>query len=587
MLHRDAGRRSSSVPHASPQPASVPRDGATGGAVAWGGADGGARSLCVLSLRFTSAVPAVALFALAVTLGCGDGRSIVYVTDARTDLGLSTGIDASTDRPSVDIPAVDIPFVCHSPADCVGHPHGAVCDVPTGQCVGCVSTADTCPADHHCDDAIHGCVPGCRNDTGCPVTFTDAGFLDASFPVGNVYCDTLAHACVACLADSHCPAGTVCSGHVCVPGCSDALVCGVAHACCAGGCVDPATDASHCGDCNTLCAYPNASALCLSGRCAMGTCTQGFADCDRDPRNGCEVDTRVDVTHCGACGTVCALPNAIAGCGMGACTVASCRTGFGDCDGVPGNGCETWLGGDLQHCGACGTPCPTGLVCNDGTCGPAYCCADLHGRAPTVPDGVYPLAPGGSIGPPTFSAYCDMTTEGGGWTLVMMLPDDATGAYGFDAALWTDASLVNPDVTDPMMNVPLKGPAYFRVPVLSQMRFCVGTRTACVDETISQADTQSVFLGPATPGGRTVTDFVPLGASGSYGCTRVGFNIQGSAGASRCRYGLLVDTTTTCGPTIDSALGVGCVGAHGAAISAGQGDGVLPLRRTRGWIWVR
>ncbi len=52
------------------------------------------------------------------------------------------------------------------------------------------------------------------------------------------------------------------------------------------------------------------------------------------------VGTDDDPLNCGACGRVCRLANATAGCGAAECTVVSCRPGFIDLDGDPLNGCE-------------------------------------------------------------------------------------------------------------------------------------------------------------------------------------------------------------------------------------------------------
>lgn len=80
-------------------------------------------------------------------------------------------------------------------------------------------------------------------------------------------------------------------------------------------------------------------------------CDEGFADCNADPADGCEVDLSVDLNNCGACGTVCSgsdknlLPVCTAtpgGESAAVCEVdaGACAEGFVDADGDANNGCE-------------------------------------------------------------------------------------------------------------------------------------------------------------------------------------------------------------------------------------------------------
>jgi hypothetical protein len=51
-----------------------------------------------------------------------------------------------------------------------------------------------------------------------------------------------------------------------------------------------------------------------------------------------------------------------------ACQRLTCDAGFGDCDAVASNGCETDLNSDASSCGACGHSCGPGAPCGAGIC---------------------------------------------------------------------------------------------------------------------------------------------------------------------------------------------------------------------------
>jgi hypothetical protein len=142
----------------------------------------------------------------------------------------------------------------------------------------------------------------------------------------------------------------------------------------AGACeVNGQSDAKNCGSCGTACAAaPNASPACALGACAF-TCAAGFADCDKIPATGCEASLALDPTNCGACGVVCPpAANAVPACASGACAF-TCLAGFADCDGDPSNGCEVDLGADPKNCSSCGKAClllpNADATCSKGACG--------------------------------------------------------------------------------------------------------------------------------------------------------------------------------------------------------------------------
>jgi hypothetical protein len=148
------------------------------------------------------------------------------------------------------------------------------------------------------------------------------------------------------------------------------------------GCeVSTQTDIANCGTCDKACMVPHAAPKCAGGTCKVGQCAPGYEDCNGLPGDGCEINTGADVAHCGGCNTPCAPNHATGACSGGVCAVATCDVGFGDCDGLPGNGCEVDLTQSVPHCGTCGTACSANHgtpSCSGGTC--AIACAMGYGN---------------------------------------------------------------------------------------------------------------------------------------------------------------------------------------------------------------
>jgi hypothetical protein len=242
------------------------------------------------------------------------------------------------------------------------------------------------------DDTAIQCDPPCPKGltctvNGCVAPDGSAGVVDfaggGDFTVANCSPPCAAptpwcngnKVCVPCLDDSHCPAKSVCrvvgGTSACVPGCNDDARCNAGGAdggsgplkCCAGQCLDTSRDPQNCGACGSACGVQHSSASCQAGVCMPGMCSAGWADCNNDPKDGCEAKLDYDADNCGACGMKCAIPNAIQGCGpvpMGAksgCYIKACTFGWDDCNGNADDGCETSVLSDAKNCGGCGMPC--------------------------------------------------------------------------------------------------------------------------------------------------------------------------------------------------------------------------------------
>lgn len=178
--------------------------------------------------------------------------------------------------------------------------------------------------------------------------------------------------------------GTVCVGApnatpICTTeGCG--LACATGFRDCDGvasnGCeIDARTDEDNCGSCGFECSDTHGTSECVAGECSMPSCDLGFADCDGNTANGCEADLRT-LTTCGTCAGRCSPPRAMGDCATGVCDIATCDSGFDDCNLMIGDGCETNLQVDLDHCGACGAACTTPHAegaCYSGTCAIRAC----------------------------------------------------------------------------------------------------------------------------------------------------------------------------------------------------------------------
>lgn len=298
--------------------------------------------------------------------------------------GTEAPIDSSTGETATDTAMPDSgDGKCRNDGDCGGNLATPLCNTTTGKCVECLDDS-RCGAKTYCN-AEGACVDGCKNDTDCPAPTGDAG-VDADDPDAKVVglsCDTSIHMCVGCKADSNCPDGFLCTvaDGICRPGCTEAHGCPTGRDCCSGKCLDTAKEVTNCGGCGVACPTPaNTTMKCErdtttgKGVCKVGSCAAGWADCNSSTAggaaDGCEQDIFTKLDNCGGCGTACTIANGTGVCEGGVCKVATCSTGFGNCDGIHTNGCEQELK-TVAHCGACNTACaPANAAgdCSDGTC---------------------------------------------------------------------------------------------------------------------------------------------------------------------------------------------------------------------------
>ena len=307
--------------------------------------------------------------------GGGDGQT--------TDDG---GVDAPTDAP-VDAACVPAPEVCNmADDDCdqmvdegfnlTADPNncgscGNQCTYPNafGTCNNsqCAQGAcqpgwnDTMPGAPGCDYfciQTNGGVEVCDNrDNDCDTTM-DEGF-NTQTDVAN--CGSCGNVCNLLHASEACVAG-MCEVVSCDPGFFDInpAVQGCEYQCTpSGGGVETCDGVDNDCDGTVDDGNPGGGMPCgtNTGECTAGTfqCSNGVLfcvgaiggtaevcdnqddDCDGTVDDG--FDKQNDPQHCGSC-SPCNVPNAIPGCSMGMCTIASCNFGHYNENGLIGDGCE-------------------------------------------------------------------------------------------------------------------------------------------------------------------------------------------------------------------------------------------------------
>jgi hypothetical protein len=233
--------------------------------------------------------------------------------------------------------------------------------------------------------------------------------------------------CGSC--EKACPKGVACVKGACSLTCNGGLEkCGTA-------CVDVQNDAQNCSKCGMACMPPaNSTSYCAAGKCGS-LCQTGFEDCNAKSDDGCEADLAKDPLHCGSCAVKCPTPaHGTAGCTASKCGLASCEMGFDDCDKSADNGCEVTLASDQKNCGMCGMACTATQICQAGKCiDSAPSCKAIKAADPNAKDGLYQLDVDGPAGPkPPYQAYCEMTTDKGGWEVMAYIrnnPQYDTGTF--------------------------------------------------------------------------------------------------------------------------------------------------------------
>ena len=314
---------------------------------------------------------------------------------------------------------------------------------------------------------------------------------------------------------------------------------------CGDLCVNLKRDFENCGACGKAC---GAGQICASGSC-VSSCSGAMCG------NAC-VNLASDAQNCGKCGNTCAQ-------GM-ACVAAACATLCGSADAggttiVCGAQCTDVLS-DARNCGACGKACKSYASCVGGACiAPASCLA-LHNAHMEVGSGVQDLDPDGASPNPPFAAYCDMTGNGGGWTLIMKI-DGTKSTFAYAAAIWTNTSTYQESFPDLDSNE-AKLAGFMTMPFAAVRLGMVDGATRWLTTPVSASSMLSLLqMGyTATSLGRGTWKSLLADPSLQSECNLEGFNAV-CGGDAACRIGIVSNNESDCA-SCDSRVGFGCVGSY-------------------------
>ena len=317
----------------------------------------------------------------------------------------------------------------------------------------------------NCGACTSQCKAGQVCSTGSCALSCQSGLTDCNSTCVNLQSDN--GNCGAC--GTTCKAGEKCSTGKCALTCLSGLTD------CNSACVNLKQDIANCGACGTSCI--------IGQTCAGGGCVTACGNNKVDPGEQCDgallwgKDCKAlgllggvlacsskctfDITGCWTCGD--GKINGVDQCdgkqlggkscktqghdhGTLACTSA-CKldaSGCGKCTDKAKNGDESDVdcGGSCTRCAA-GKKCKLATDCASGSCSQGVCalptsCKALLAARPGSSSGVHTIDPNGGNASDAFAVWCDMTTNNGGWTLVMSTTHTTKWSCG--SSIWHDAS---------------------------------------------------------------------------------------------------------------------------------------------------
>ncbi len=256
----------------------------------------------------------------------------------------------------------------------------------------------------------------------------------------------------------------------------------------------------------------------------------------------------------------------------------------GTCDSSKA-GTIRWTGSAFEGC--IGTAWLKLTTVSDGTSAASAGrnCFKILSDIPTSASGIYWLDPTGSGSP--FQAYCDMITDGGGWTLVMRMANDST--LGYSSAYWASGSLLNSASLDATSNSNAVYQSYSTVSGTT-IRGCKGANTLCIQGTVGSTNAKTLFSGSTQTLSISRASFIatfPPDDTSQPNCNQAGINVGVADGWGK--FAIVGNNENDCGSD-DSAWGWGIRGAGSHYCGAGTAtwnSGSYLYTCSQGTLWIR
>jgi hypothetical protein len=269
---------------------------------------------------------------------------------------------------------------------------------------------------------------------------------------------------------------------------------------------------------------------------------------------------------------------------VGTSGVGICRSGTQTCTaGSWGSTCPGEIVPATETCNAIDDNCNG--TADEPFAAPVVSCSNLNR---TMPSGVYAIDSDGAGSAAPFFAYCDMTTDGGGWTLALKAAGAST-TFAYGSALWTNTTLLNPTSLDMSQTEAKLQPFVSTQFNQALLMMNTGGTLRTVRGDISVRPSLVAMFGGAYVATGIATGtwhaLVPGAGLQPY-CNRQGFNA--TSVSLNARFGLVMNQENDCNsPDTVIGLGLNAPNASGAYCGCCNTSGTCTRFDSFGYLFAR